>query len=237
MLVAASLQDSSASTARGVVTLALFVVGLMVMVSGFIIGEDSADGDRAWLVWLWCGLLMIGAAIALVSLVVAFWYVVVCAGGALILAVLRGLVMVMEPAFERAGDSPLPYGLSGVGVGVICLAGAVVSAVKGHPWLALIALAAAMALIGTAAGVILQEGRFELTPGQATIVFIVGMLATLPGGLALLVLGPLVALTTSGDAFDRVINGGIIAGFGGSGIWASTQLPRLNRWYPRNSMK
>jgi hypothetical protein len=87
--------------------------------------------------------------------------------------------------------------------------------VKGHPWLALIALAAAMALIGTAAGVILQEGRFELTPGQATIVFIVGMLATLPGGLALLVLGPLVALTTSGDAFDRVINGGVIAGFGG----------------------
>jgi hypothetical protein len=109
--------------------------------------------------------------------------------------------------------------------------------VKGHPWLALIALAAAMALIGTAAGVILQEGRFELTPGQATIVFIVGMLATLPGGLALLVLGPLVALTTSGDAFARVINGGVIAGFGGSGIWASTQLPRLNHWYPRNSMK
>jgi hypothetical protein len=109
--------------------------------------------------------------------------------------------------------------------------------VKGHPWLALIALAAAMALIGTAAGVILQEGRFELTPGQATIVFIVGMLATLPGGLALLVLGPLVALTTSGDAFDRVINGGVITGFGGSGIWASTRLPRLNRWYPRNSMK
>jgi hypothetical protein len=64
-----------------------------------------------------------------------------------------------------------------------------------------------------------------------------GVLATLPGGLALLVLGPLVALTTSGDAFDRVINGGVITGFGGSGIWASTRLPRLNRWYPRNSMK
>ncbi|MFF2123813.1 hypothetical protein ACFVW1_00120 [Streptomyces olivochromogenes] len=72
---------------------------------------------------------------------------------------------------------------------------------------------------------------------QATIGLIVGMLVTLPGGLALLVLGPLVALTTSGDAFERVINGGVIAGFGGSGIWASTQLPRLNHWYPRNSMK
>ncbi|MFD4503722.1 hypothetical protein [Streptomyces sp. NPDC058457] len=231
MLVAASVQDSSASTARGVVTLALFVVGLVVMVSGFIIGEDSADSDRVWLVWLWCGLLMIGAAIALVSLVVAFWYVVVCAGGALILAVLRGLVLLLELALELVGDSPLPYGLSGIGVGVVCLAGAVFSAVTGHPWLALIGLAATTTVIGTAAGVILQEGRFELTPGQATIVLTVGMLVTLPGGLALLVLGPLVALTASGGAVDRVFDGGIIAVLGGCGIWASAQLSRLNGWY------
>ncbi|MFF8022881.1 hypothetical protein ACFZDJ_17455 [Streptomyces sp. NPDC007896] len=80
MLVAAAVQDSSTSTARGAVTLALFVVGLVVMVSGIIIGDESADGDRAWLVWVLCGLLTIGAALALVSLVVAFWYVVVCAG-------------------------------------------------------------------------------------------------------------------------------------------------------------
>jgi hypothetical protein len=66
---------------------------------------------------------MIGAAIALVSLVVAFWYVVVCAGGALILAVLRGLVLLMETAFERAGVSPLPYGLSGVGLASSALSG------------------------------------------------------------------------------------------------------------------
>ncbi|MGW7539625.1 hypothetical protein ACWGKQ_00655 [Streptomyces sp. NPDC054770] len=227
MLVAASVQDSSASTAHGVVALALFVVGLVVTVSGFIVGDDSSDSDHAWLVWLWCGLLTIGAAIALLSLVAAFWYVVLCAGGALILAVLRGLVLLVALVSELAEDSPLPYGLGGVGVGAICLAGAVVSAVTGHPWLALIALAAAVFLIGLTAGLLLEEGRSGLTPGQATIVLTAGMLVTLLGGLALLVLGPLVALNTSGDAFDRVVGGGTIAAFGGSGIWASAQLSRL----------
>ncbi|MFD8819280.1 hypothetical protein ACFV23_49345 [Streptomyces sp. NPDC059627] len=232
MLVAASVQDSSASTAHGVVALALFVVGLVVTVSGFIVGDDSSDSDHAWLVWLWCGLLTIGAAIALLSLVAAFWYVVLCAGGALILAVLRGLVLLVALVSELAEDSPLPYGLGGVGVGVgvgaICLAGAVVGAVTGHPWLALIALAAAVFLIGLTTGLLLEEGRSGLTPGQATIVLTVGMLVTLLGGLALLVLGPLVALNTSGDAFDRVVGGGTIAAFGGSGIWASAQLSRLD---------
>lgn len=51
MLVAASVQDSSASTACGVVALTLFVVGLVVTVSGFIIGEDL------WIAIVrgWCG--------------------------------------------------------------------------------------------------------------------------------------------------------------------------------------
>ncbi|GGS93133.1 hypothetical protein GCM10010254_11350 [Streptomyces chromofuscus] len=118
----------------------------------------------------------------------------------------------------------MPYGLGGVGVGVICLAGAVVSAVTGHPWLALTVLAAATVLIGMAAALILQEGRFELTPGQAEIVAVAGSVVTAACGLALLVLGPLVALTTSGDVVHRVTGGGAIAFFGGVGIWIAAEV-------------
>ncbi|GGN06991.1 hypothetical protein GCM10011578_031430 [Streptomyces fuscichromogenes] len=235
MLVAASVQDSSASAARGVATMALLVVGLGVMVAGFIIGEDSADGDRAWLVWLWCGFSLIGAATALVSLVVAFWYAVVCAGGALLLAALRGLFLLWELAAEVAEDSPLPYGFSGVGVGAVCLAGAVVGAVTGHPWPALFALAAGVTLIGLAALFLVEKGCSELTRGQATAVFTVGLPVTLLGGLALLVLGPLVALTTSGDVFHRVLYGGVIAAFGGHGLWASGELSTLHDRYRETS--
>lgn len=75
----------------------------------------------------------------------------------------------------------------------------------------------------------LQEGRFELTSGQAVIVAAVGSLVTAACGLALLVLGPLVALTTSGDVFHRVIGGGAFAYFGGMGLWIVSKVVEVRR--------
>lgn len=224
MLVAASVQDSSMSTARVAVIVTLFAVGTVVFVSGPFIAEGSMDHELAWVLWTACAwMLLYGTAIALMSLVAAFWFVVGCAGLALIVAALKGLALL----FALAEAAPLASGIGGVGVGVICVAGAVVSAVTGHPRLALTALVAAMWLTGMAASLILENGRYKLRHGRAETVGSCGGCVTGILGLALLVLGPVLALTASGDAFQRVIDGGVIAAFGGSGLWMFMAISRV----------
>lgn len=199
---------------RAIAFAVLLILATFVSTAGFILGDQSRDDDRSWMLWEAAAWLMLGVAIAVVSIVAAFWYVVASAGLALAYVGLWGLAQLVQLAIE----SPLPGGLGGAGAGLICLAGAVLGGVDGRPRLALLAFGAATLLTGLAALLVVAEGRSQLKPRQAMIVAAAGTAVPAACGLALLVLGPLIALNTSGSVALRAVGGAVSAIVGGLGI-------------------
>ncbi|MFJ8112975.1 hypothetical protein [Streptomyces sp. NPDC096132] len=215
------------------VSLVLALLGVWLFAGALLSADTGGPGLAPVLLGVGAWLAS-GAAWAVMSLLVAFWYMVAIAGFVLLCLIPYALYQLLEPAGDFIGDHPRPFGFFAAGAGIGCLAMAVVCAVWGHPWWTLTALVGATALTCTA--VLLLYEDWELRPkprrkvsddvpdpgrkprrkaiaGAGAAIVIGGC------GLALLVLGPLTALTTSGSVSLRVLGGVFYPLSGVAGAW------------------
>jgi hypothetical protein len=74
----------------------LLLTSVAAFMVGLIIGDQSPDDDRSWLLWELCAWLTFGGMIACLSLVAVVWYLSVSVGLCLFAALVRGLRQLVE---------------------------------------------------------------------------------------------------------------------------------------------